>query len=655
MTIEDERIEQLKRKLYSNSQESDIVSAKKPKLPRHAVLVNESWGDGDGQTADNPVVETDYLSLNKYEKKKSPLKTLLLVSIIVFLSAIIFAGYIIFSGENFISNNNIDIRLIGPVTTPAGEELSLDVDIVNRNRVDLSLADLVVTYPQGTRQSGDRITPLITDRISLYTIKSGETKRVTIKSVMFGEEDVRKNIDIELEYQIPNSRNIFVKKKQYPIFIGSSPLTVNIESLREVIPDQEADFRIKVKSNSASMIRGVMIKVDYPFGFQFINSTPSPSVDQNTWSLGDINPGDEREIVFRGKIVGQENQNRAFRFYTGIEDSGDKTIIGTVFSTETIEIALRKPFLSADIALNGKTADTFVTYAGETIKGEITYQNNINVPLNDVIVELRLEGEILNRGTVSGDRGFYRSIDNTIIWDRNTMSEFREINPGQTGRLQFSFSPVRLTNQNAVSFRDEDIRLSLFVRAKRLNEDNVPVDISSDMNRTVKIATNLTLDPRLVYSVGPFQNTGPIPPAPEQETTYTVIVNAKSSYNTLKDVVYTANLPQYVKWTGKVFPEGSIARYNPDTRQITWNVGEVTAGTGYVSDPKQFMFQVALLPSVTQFDTTPVVLTSQKLTGVDTFTNTVVESDTLILDTKTETDPQYRFGDEKVGATRKAF
>ncbi len=646
MSNDDSRIEQLKKRLYSNSETEGVPVQNRSKLPRHSVLVDKSWQAEP--TEENPVIRPDFVKLNQYEDR-SPLKKVLLFVFVLFFLALAFAGYIIFSGSNFVSNSNIDIRLIGPVTSPAGEELSLDIDITNRNKTDLLLADIVVSYPEGTRSASDKISPLLTDRVAVGTIKAGASTRITVKSILFGEQDVKKNINVALEYGIPGSSNIFVKDKQYPMFIGSSPITVNVEALREITPEQEADFKVLVKSNSASIIRGLILKIEYPFGFEFISSSPQTTGDSGTWVLGDVNPGEEREITLKGRIIGGENQERVFRFYTGTEDPSDKTSIGTIFVTNTATVALKKPFLGADISLDGKTSSTYVTYAGENVKGEITWQNNLNVPLNDVVIEARINGEMLDRLSIQGDRGFYRSVDNTILWDRTTLSELREVGPGQIGRLQFSFSPIDLTTKTGSELRRQEMTIDLTIRAKRFNEGDVPVEIVSNIARKVQIASNLDITTGALRTIGPFQNTGPIPPMPEVKSTYTIYVSVKNSFNSVKDAVYTATLPAYVEWLGTTFPDNTGVRYNADTRQITWSIGDIQAGTGYSSSLKEFAYQVTLLPSLSQIGSSPILVSGQKLVGRDNYTGTIVESKVQSADTKISTDPTYKFGDEKVG------
>lgn len=656
MSMDDSKIEDLKKKLFSNSGE-EMPKTPRAKLQRHSVLVNNGWADEDDEMeskTEEAVTFSTYggakgLDVRPMKDRGNIFKKILGFAFILFVLALVYTGYVVFTGSNFVSNNNIDIKLIGPVTSPAGEELSLDVDIVNRNTTDLVLVDLVITYPEGTRNADDRVTNMTQDRIALGTIEKGKTVRHTVKSVLFGEENAKKNIKLSLEYRIDGSSNIFVKDKQYPIFIGSSPIAVNVDSALEVIPEQETEFRITIRSNSASIIKGLVFKAEYPFGFDFVSAVPSTTGDNATWVLGDISPGEEREITLRGRVLGGELQERVFRFYTGTEDSTDKMAIGTVFVTNSTSITLKRPFISADLSLDGKSDSVYVARAGEDIKGEITWQNNLDVPVNDAVIQARITGPMLDKLTIQGDQGFYRSVDNTILWDSSTLEGLKELKAGDVGRLQFSFAAFKPNVENNSTFRRETMKVELTIRAKRLNEDKVPEEVVSGVTRTIKIASDLGLTTRLVRNIGPFVNTGPMPPMPEQPSTYTVLVSLKNSYNNVKDVVYTATLPQYVEWLGQLYPTNSPVTYNADKRQITWQIGDMQPGIGYSSSAKDFAFQVSFLPSLGQLGATPPIVLNQRIVGKDNFTGKITETKTDPLDIKIETDPKFKYGDDKVG------
>ena len=678
MSVDDTKIEKLKRRLFSNSGK-EVPPVPRMRLQKHQVLVKEAWdtdpsdenpvmhpldvaaregqvqyGSGVSVGSNNPVkisgVDVRNIRADgDQDTRGSFVKKVLGFSVLVFLAAAAFAAYMFITGSNSVSNNNIDISLVGPVTSPAGEDLSLDVNITNRNSTDLVLADLVITYPDGTRRSDDKATSMPVERIDIGTVPKGQTVRQTIKSVLFGEENSLKNIKISIEYRIDGSSNVFVKEKDYPIFIGSSPIAVTVDSQGEAVPEEEHDFVIHIKSNSTSIIKGLVFKAEYPFGFQFLSSVPATSGDQSTWVLGDVQPGEQRDITLKGRILGGEQQERVFKFYTGTEDPVNKANIGTVFVTNNTSVVLKKPFISADLALDGTKNAVYIAHAGNNIDGEITWQNNLNVSLNDVVIEARLTGDMLDKSSVKGDQGFYRSSDNTIIWDKSDVGSLATVKSGAIGRFRFTFAALDPSIDTNSRFRKQSLKVDLAVRAKRLNEDRVPEEINSNVSRTVQISSDITATTRLVRTVGPFVNTGPIPTVPEQPSTYTVLVSLKNSYNNIKDLVYTATLPQYVSWVGLTYPTNAGVSYNADSRQITWQIGDLQPGTGFNSSAKEFAYQVSFLPSLGQRDSTPDIVVNQKVVGKDTFTGGIIEVSTPSLDIKTESDPKYKYGDDKVG------
>jgi hypothetical protein len=645
MSIEDDRLERLKKKLYSND-EDELQQIKRVRLQKHSVLVDNDWEDDEEKAS--PAFKLASTQ-SDVPDRGSTYKKVLGISLLLFFGAVAFLIYTFFAGTNAISNTNIDIRLIGPVSSPAGEELPLDIDITNTNNVDLILADLVVSYPEGTRSPADRTTPMPTERIPVGTISKGQTIRQKIKPILFGEEGTVKNIALSLEYRVDGSSNIFVKEKNFPISIGTSPITMNVESVKEIIPEQEAEFRVTIKSNSTAVIRGLVFKAEYPFGFEFTGSTPVASVSDDTWVIGDMLPGEERKITVRGRLLGGDAQERVIRFFTGTEDPKDKTEIATVFVTNSKELTLKKPFLSLDMTLDGKTASTYIARSGHSVKGEITWQNNLNVPLNDIVMEVKINGQLLDRSTVEGDRGYYRSVDNTILWDRSTLEDLKEVVSKGSGRIQFNFNTLAATIKNSTVYRNPSLTLDLTVRAKRLNEDRVPEEIVSTISRNIKVASDLSLSSRIVHSIGPFDNTGPMPTRPDEATTYTVLVSVANSFNSVKDTVYTATLPSYVSWTGKYYPENANVKYNADKREVTWTIGDVAPGTGYSSSLKEFAYQISFLPSIGQMGTAPMLVGPQKVMAKDMFTGTIIDSVLQPLDTKIERDPAFSFGDEKVG------
>lgn len=639
MSQDDSKIEQLKKKLYS--QKDDVPEMNRRKLHNKNYLVNNSWQGNQ----EEPVFEP---SEPYYQSHGSVFKKLLLVSLAFFVIAIGIAGYVFYKGTNLVSNNNIGIAVLGPVSSPSGDVLSLNIDVSNNNSSDLLLVDLVLTFPSGTKMPNDQLTQMTSSRIPVGTIKAGSTLRQNVKAALYGQENDKKDIKISLEYRLPGSNTIFVKDKDYPIFIGTSPISVNVDYQSEATVNQDMKMTVHVVSNSTNIVNGVVLKGDYPFGFQYASSDPAPAVGNNVWTLGDLVPGQKVDIVIKGKMLGSENDQRIFQFYAGTEDSKDKTAIGTILVNNSVPIAIKKPFLSADIALNGDNSQVFVTRSGNAIRGELVWENNLDKPVNDVVIQLKIDGNLLDKTSIQAENGFYKSLDNTLTWDRTTLPDLKEVGPGEMGRLQFSFATLAPTKDISSNFRKPELSLGLNISGKRLSEQNVPEQIQSSVTKNIKVASDLALVSKLIRSSGPFTNTGAIPPVIDKETTYTVVWDIYNSFNTIRNGAVTVSIPNYVRWVGNVSPTDARISYSPDQRTITWNVGDVMPGTGFTSSPTEVIFQIGFTPSISQMSQVPLLINNQRIAGTDSFTNTIIESITSALDTKFDQDKAFKYGDDKV-------
>lgn len=649
MTDDRDKIEQLKKRLYSISEEPPEIH--RSGLKHHATQVADSFV-AEGESAEPPktLLQKKYISRYDDEHKSPVLKRILLISLFALIAASIFAWYVYVTGGNYISSDNIDVKVVGPVSTPAGEVLTLDIDIFNGNTEALQSVDLIVQYPEGTRIVSDRATNVLSDRLPVGGIARGETVRRRIQVILFGEENVKKELKMTVEYRVPGSIILFRKEKTYPIFIGSAPVSIEVTNFKEVVPNQSTTFKAVVTSNSKDIIRNLIFKAEYPSGFKYEKGTPTPTNSNDTWVLGDLNPGDKREISIQGQIVGDANIERFFGFTAGTQDPLDANKIGIKLVESKEKVAIKRPFLAGDISLNKVGSATFVGTAGEMIRGEIIWQNNLDVPVYDAILELKLNGVTLDKKEVEADGGFYSSQNNLITWDRNLVPALAEIQPGVSGNFQFSLASLPPTPQNNSNLRRQTITLELNIRAKRLSENRVPEEIKSNTTRTIKIASGLNLSSKLVRNVGPFENTGPIPPVAEETSTYTVMNSVTNSFNSVGNLVYTAKIPSYVTWLGKVYPESAASnvKYNADTREITWNLGDIAPGVGFNTSAREFSYQVSITPSVSQVSTEPIVIQAGRIAGTDTFVEGVVENTVSALTTNIFTDPKFQYGNEKV-------
>src|SRR6185369_12963552 len=112
----------------------------------------------------------------------------LLGSMIFFVAAIAIALLVFFGGGNVISPQNIDLQIVAPSLIDGGKAATFEVLATNRNQSDLILVDMIIDYPDGTREADDPSKALTHERQSLGTIKAGQQIKKTISGIFYGQE-----------------------------------------------------------------------------------------------------------------------------------------------------------------------------------------------------------------------------------------------------------------------------------------------------------------------------------------------------------------------------------------------------------------------------------------------------------------------------------
>jgi hypothetical protein len=584
-------------------------------------------------------------TVHAMKKARKAYSYIFLGSIAFFVIAAAIGGFTLFGGRNFISADNVDILVEGPVSIGGGEALVLSVSVVNKNSTDIELVDLIAEYPEGTKDPSDPEKDLSKVRVSLGNIASQSVAQRELSSLMFGEEGTEREILFTAEYRTADSNAIFIKEKTYRATISSSPVNVSIGALNKVLGGQTTDVTVMVVSNTTVPLKNLLLSLDYPFGFSVISSNPKPSYGANVWRIGDLAPGAKRIITLQARAEGQNDEERVLRATVGIESQANERVIGTTIVSREHSFSLERPFLALDLALDGERGDLAIE-PGRSVRAEVIWTNNSQTRITNARIEAKLSGAVLDKSSVSVDGGYYDSLSNSVIWEAGRTPGLESIAPGEDGRASFTFtttasSPGKSTSNPVVS-------ITVSGKGSRIDDSGVAGEITAAISRSVKLISNLALTARALRSQGPIENSGPIPPKVDEGTTYTIVWTVTNTSNSITGARVTASLPSYVTWTGTISPAGANITYDPSGGNITWLAGSVPQNADVGSGAKQVWFQVSLRPSANQIGRSPDIIGAAKLVGTDTFAGVTIEDSVQPLSTRTSTDLLFKQGDDVV-------
>ncbi len=554
------------------------------------------------------------------------LNRVLIASIVFFLFAGGAALFGFVRGGNTVSPQNISLSALGPVAAPAGEALAFEVTVTNYNESELSSVDLVIAYPDDTRKPGALSEPLLRYRESLGALAPRASLSRRLLLVPFGEQGATRTVAVKVEYRAKGTNAIFSRESAYTFTINAAPVTVVVKAPKEASPGQPFEIALEISSNSSATIQGLLVKAEYPVGFRPTASAPAPSFGDNVWQLGDLASQAKRTLRVSGQIDAAETEERAFRFFVGTESPKDEKALGTLFLVETPTVSLTKSPVALDALINGTRGDIFAANKAGPFRVDIPWSNNLQVKLTDLEITATLDGTIVDRNSVAGS-GRYDATTGSIVWDKRERTGFAVIDPGENGTESFSFSLLPFATDPS-RFKNASLMLHIYLRAKRLDETGAVQDVLRTLSKEIRVASTLSLGTRLSFATGAFSNSGPVPPRVGQETTYTVTWSLSNSSNGVAGARVSAVLPPYVKWLGTVSPPSERVSYNQEGGEVVWDAGDMSAGVGFGSSPKEVSFQVSLLPSVGQAGTAPVVIGASAASANDRFTGAATESNT---------------------------
>lgn len=639
---EREKIERLRRAMYSRSLSDQLKDKPRRPLSESEQLVGEDFHREEAGVPQTTVAP------RTIGLARAGLWWFLGIAIVFFLAALgYFAYYFLMGGGSLrASPGNIDIAISGPSQITAGEPSELQIMITNRNNAALQLAELVITYPEGTRSPTDFTTSLPNQRIPLGDIEAGGQRQGTVSAVFAGTQGRPADVKVSLEYRLPNSNAIFTASSIYNVSFGSSALAVDVTGNHETTSGQPVEFIVNIASNASAPLSDVLLTAQYPFGFKFISAVPAPKTgvggsQSGFWELGNFLPGQKQVVTIRGTLSGEQGDERVFHFNAGTRERSDVNTVTTNLGNDEFAISIARPFLGLRLTVNGTTGSNIVVSPGDNVKVVVSYQNNLSTVVTDAVIAARLSGLLVDGSTVHTTDGFYRSSDDVLIWDKTTTGgALGNLAAGARGTVSFTFQAP--STEALKGIKSPKLTVSINAAGNRTSEAGVPENLQSTALGTIALASDLQLTTQGLYYANPFGSTGPMPPKAGTESTYAIVFTITNTTNKIVDAKVTAQLPPYVRWAGVYSPSSEKLIFNQLNGTVTWELGDVEAGVGLSgTPPRQAAISIGFTPSTSQIGQQPVLLQHITFTGTDATTDAKVQKEGADVTTNILGDPGF--------------
>lgn len=525
-------------------------------------------------------------------KKRKPLRLLILLALVIFVGLVVW-----YWQRNTYSKESLTFEVIAPSQATLGEEIVYIVRWKNNSQARLENVSLFFELPKGSL-SEDEPKGRLTRR--LQDIYPGQEQTLQFKARLFGREREVKEARATLSYNPKNLHARFEAETKGITIISFVPLNFELDLPSRTESEQQFSFALNYFSNSEYPLSDLRIKIEYPQGFDFAQATPQP-IGENEWNIGVLNRTQGGRIAVRGKLQGSLQEVKIFRATLGAWKEGDFTLLREV--TKAVEIT--KPQIQIAQLINGNTPT--VVSPGETLHYEVSFKNVSERDLENLFLVAGLEGIAFDTTTIQAPEGGFQQGDNSIVWEAKNIPRLRFLGRGETGKVEF-WVKVR---DSIEGFNPADKNLVL--RTKILLSD-------AKEEFEVKVNSKLVIEQRAFYQDEVFGNSGPLPPRTNEQTTYTIIWQAKNFFNDVANAKVRSILPAGVELTGKVFPENSPLTFDSQSRELLWTTGDLLAGSGTFTNPTSVAFQISLTPQAGQRGESAPLLSDARIQGDDTWT-----------------------------------
>ena len=543
--------------------------------------------------------------------------------------------------KNTYSKETLKLEILGPVETELAQEVEYMVRYKNNGAITLENPRLIFEYPQNSIVTGEE-SPAGTKSVTaeksslrqekeLEDIYPGQEQTFRFKARLFGEEGEGKIAKVWLSYQPKNLKARYESTTSLVTTIKKVPITFEFDFSSKIESGKESSFRINYFSNTDYLLKDLGIHVDYPSGFEFIQSTPK-SIDKTDWKIPVLNKSEGGRIEIKGRFSGEIGSAKVFRARLGIWREGEFILLKEI--ERGVEII--KPSIYIRQEINGNP--NFVALPGDWLHYKIYFKNIGDDVLNNLFMACKLEGEAFDFQTLKSDLGEYQLGDNSVIFDWRKIPKLQHLIPMEEGEVDFF-----------IKVKDD-----LGGVEKMTLVDKVFIGQAKEVF-TTRIGSKLEIVQKAYFQDEVFGNSGPLPPEVGKATTYTIMWHVKNYYADVKNVKVKGRLPQGVELTGKIFPEEEILKFTFDSksREIVWLVGDLEKTEeenkeGYSKKEPNISFQVKFMPKETQRGETPLIIDKAVITGEDALTETTIESSSPGINTTLPDDPTVNESMSKV-------
>jgi len=528
------------------------------------------------------------------------------LTIVAFIAISLASSFYIFVLRD---RSALNLELEAPEEILTGVPFDLKVNFSNNSGNLIGDVRLSVILPEGAAFFGKDLQKNI-DNKPLGNIGDGSLVQETYKVIVIAAEPAVKEFKAAVNYAPASlgSRVRFEKSETIEVESRSAGIQIEMVVPEETVSGEEFSLDIAYRNISDLDFSDLELRLEYPPNFTFAIASLKPDSGNNIWLLGDLRKNSEGKFFVTGNLIGSEDE--LFEFKAGL--SSRQGGYSYLVSRGSAKTAIGSSPLSLAIHLNN--GENYVAKPGDNLNYTISYSNNTDSLLSNVVIRAKLIGELFDLGSVQ-TQGFFRPTDNTLIWNSANAPDLTPLPSGKAGVVNFS---VKIKETYPIR-RFSDKNFLLKVQAETESNGRIFSKVQSE----TKLVGKAEVDAKAYFrdAESGFLNQGLFPLKVGQPTNFTIHWLVKSFANDLSNIEVRGALGNNVKMVGVPKSNaGSLPFYSVEGNEVVWQIEKIQANLGLIGIPIEAVFQVEVLPEAGNVGNYIQILGPTSIKALDGFT-----------------------------------
>lgn len=510
---------------------------------------------------------------------------------------------------------NIFLALAAPDQVLVGNPFTVEARLTNNGAEPLTGVKIALLLPEGAASEKSAAERRVLSRdvgslapketftarfpVTLYTA-TGAVRRFTA-TASYAVSGVAGGASVDVEDSLE-------------VVTRDPALTLDLEAPQQVLNDSIFTATLRYRNNAAVEFDNARISLVLPKNIELADADPEPTAGTTEWVLPPTAPGSGGTIVIRARARGADAS--FFEIRGAVRDGTN------VITEKSASVAIAPSPLSIAIRVDGATNG--VAYPDQTLRYALTYQNNANAPMRDVVIKARVASDIVDPAKVRA-RGSWNSQTKTITWNAAAVNALELVRPGASGAEEFE---ITLKSTYPIK-RLADKNMTIAVSAE-ISSPTIPYYVTADKTAAVasietKVGGRTTIAATGLFRNSNFENRGPFPLKVNTPTTLTVKWTLTNYTTDVTGIAVRASLLAGVRMTGKVKSNvPSTPLWNERTGEVAWTIDRIPAAKGVLSGPVEAEFQIEATPGITHLNQPMPLMTESRLAATDAWTGAAI-------------------------------